>query len=279
MEQTTMQALLAADEERVRNTLCAGQTVDKSREIGLKTLSDELGALLLRYNAAYVDEPERQAAAAAMTATARDGLDLLLAGKTELTPGKRQLRAGAPWLLLLAVGCAAAGVWLLPRIEPAAWGCLALSVLAAFLSGRLWSKQGAAQAVSTLDPERMWQTLKKTAETMDRRLEEICDLLRAREEQRQAADGDRPPLEPEELELLSQLLEALYTADGEFALRQLKRLRPYLRDKGLELADYSPETAELFELLPSRRETATLRPALLYGKKLLMTGRAAAPLD
>ena len=95
MDKTTIQALLAEDEERVRNTLCAGQTVDKSRESALRTLGDELGGLLLRYNAAYIDEPERQAAAAAMTATARDGLDLLLAGKTELTPGKRQLRATA----------------------------------------------------------------------------------------------------------------------------------------------------------------------------------------
>ena len=82
-----------------------------------------------------------------------------------------------------------------------------------------------------------------------------------------------------ELELVCELLEALYTASGDYALRQLKRLRPYLREKGIETVDYGPETAELFERLPSKQGTATLRPALLYGGKLLMAGRAAAPMD
>lgn len=279
MDKTTMQALLAEDAERVQNTLRAGQTVDKSRESGLRTLSDELGALLLRYNAAYVDDPERQAAAAAMTATARDGLDLLLAGKTELTQPKRQMRLGAPWLLMAALACGGAGVWLLAKYEIAAWCCLAAAVLLAFVAGRIWTKQGAAEAVSTLDPERMWHTLRQTAETMDRKLEELGDLRRSREAQRQAEEREKLPLEQAELELLSELLEALYTANGDYALRQLKRLRPYLREKGIETVDYGPETAELFERLPSRQGTATLRPALLYGGKLLLTGRAAAPQD
>ena len=279
MDKTTMTSLLAEDEERVRGTLCAGQTVDKSRESGLRTLSDELGALLRRYNAACVDDPERQAAAAAMTATARDGLDLLLAGKTELTAPARQLRLGAPWLLIAALACGGAGVWLLAKNELAACICLGAALLLAFVSGRIWTKLGAAQAVSTLDPERLWHTLKQTAETMDRKLDELSDLRRAREERRQAEESAKLPLEQTELELVCELLEALYTASGDYALRQLKRLRPYLREKGIETVDYGPETAELFERLPSKQGTATLRPALLYGGKLLMAGRAAAPMD
>ena len=147
----------------------------------------------------------------------------------------------------------------------------------AFLAGRLWTKPGKPQAVSTLDADVMWYTLKKTAETMDRKLGEYSALAQARRAQEQAAESERPPLEQAELELLGELLEALYTANGDYALRQLKRLRPYLREKGLELVEYSAETAEYFDLLPTKNAAATLRPALLYGKKLLMTGRAAVP--
>lgn len=277
MKQTTMQALLLSDEERVRRTLQAGQTVDKSRESGMKTLRDELGALLLRYNASCIDDPERQAVADAMTAAAQDGLDLLLAGRTELRARAPEHRLGAPWLLLAALGFGAASVWLLPRLAPAGWAAVALAVLCAFLAGRLWTKPGGIETENTLDAEILWRTLQKTAETMDRKLGDFASLAEVRRAGEQAAAGDKPPLSPEELELLGELLEALYTENGAFALRQLGRLRPYLREKGIETADYSAETAELFELMPTKNAAATLRPALLFGKKLLMTGRAAVP--
>ena len=279
MEQTTMQALLASDEERVRNTLRAGQTVDLSRESALRTLGDELGVLLLRYNAGCVDDPERQAVADAMTAAARDGLDLLLAGRTELKPGKREARLGAPWLLLLAAALGAAALWLLPRYAPAGWVGCALALLCAYLSGRLWTKEGAPQAVDTLDPERLWATLRKTAETMDRKIDAFSALARERRERERAAEREKLPLDREELALVAELLEALYAQNGDFALRQLRRLLPWLRARGVETADYGAETAELFELLPIRSETVTLRPALLHEGKLLLTGRAAAPQD
>ena len=40
------------------------------------------------------------------------------------------------------------------------------------------------------------------------------------------------------------------------------------------IADYSDDTAELVELLPSRNPTMTQRPALLAGEKLLLSGKA-----
>ena len=77
---------------------------------------------------------------------------------------------------------------------------------------------------------------------------------------------------------MEELLEALYTANGDYALLKLKRLRPYLKEKGLELVDYSADTAELFELMPSKNAAVTLRPAIVHEKKLLAAGRATAPL-
>ncbi len=279
MNDTTMKALLLSDEERVRNALKAGQSVDQDRDSGARILDEELGALLLRYNAAFVDDPERQAAADAMTATAREGLRLLGANRTTVKSTRRETRAGAPWLLLLAAALSAASAWLLTQKPPyfAAAG-FALALLCAFLSGRLWTKPGQAAVENTLDTDILWQTLSLTAETIDRKTDELSSLARARREEAKAAERDKLPLGEKELELMEELLEALYTANGDYALLKLRRLRPYLKEKGLELVDYSADTAELFELMPSKNAAVTLRPAIVHEKKLLAAGRATAPL-
>ena len=74
MESTTMQALLAADEEKVTNTLRANITVDKSRERCVETLRGELGDMILRYNADCSDDVLRQAVADSMASAVRDSM-------------------------------------------------------------------------------------------------------------------------------------------------------------------------------------------------------------
>ena len=91
--------------------------------------------------------------------------------------------------------------------------------------------------------------------------------------------GGAAALDEASLKLVGSLLEALYADNGDFALRQLKQLRPWLNRHGIELKDYGPETAELFELLPSKKTSATLRPALVAGEKLLLVGRATEPAE
>ena len=277
-EDVDLQALLSTDEERVYNTLRAAQNEDKNREKTVRLLSDEWGALLLRHNAACVDDRMRQAEADAMTAAARDSLDLLLAGRAELEKGGGRTRAGAPYLLIAAALFCAAAVYLLGTHPLAAYIGVGLAVILAFLAGRLWHKEGAARAVSCLDPDTVWRTMKKTTETMDRKLRELAELEQERQNKREAENANQP-LDPQELALLCELLEALYTNNGDYALRQLGKIRTYLRQKGLELVDYSDETEELFELLPSKKGAATLRPALMHGDKLLKIGRATQPVD
>ncbi|MBR6839892.1 MAG: hypothetical protein IKM82_04810, partial [Oscillospiraceae bacterium] len=80
--------------------------------------------------------------------------------------------------------------------------------------------------------------------------------------------------DPEALQLFGDLLEGLYSGNGDFALRQLRKLQPWLASKGIETRDYAPDTAEMFDLLPTRSTPATLRPALLTEGKLLTTGKA-----
>ena len=131
-----------------------------------------------------------------------------------------------------------------------------------------------------LDADVVWKTLKKALETMDRKSEEYL----AQEETwiREQKDTSSPASaswSPETLRLLGDLLEALYAGNGDYALRQLKKLLPWLRQQGIEAVDYSPESADLFEVLPTKRASATQRPALVREGTLLLAGRATEHVD
>ena len=77
--------------------------------------------------------------------------------------------------------------------------------------------------------------------------------------------------------LSGDLLEALYMDNGTLALRQLRKLPPYLHRQGITLEDYDGQNAQRFELLPTKRQPGTLRPALTKGERLLLPGRATVP--
>ena len=134
MEQTSMAALLQADEERLRHTLRANDSMDKNREVFLETLREELGGMLLRYNAACAPDRMRQALAESLTATALDSLDLLRAGGAEKEVPRREISAWASLLLLIAVGAAAAGLLLIGKLQTVGMICLGAAVLIAELA-------------------------------------------------------------------------------------------------------------------------------------------------
>ena len=280
MESTTMLALLAADEEKVTNTLRANITVDKSRERCVETLRGELGDMILRYNADCSDDVLRQAVADSMASAVRDSMEFLLAGAMETKKGEKKARAGAPLLLILAIAMCAAGIFLLREqmvTEYAVYGCLAAAVLLAFVAGRIWFKDRDVSARLSLDPDAVWYTMKRTAETMDRKLREFSERAKALEEKNAETEGETPPLTQEELALFGDMLESLYADSGEYALRQVRKVVPYLKERGIELVDYDRNCRELFELFPTKNAAATLRPAILWNNKLLLIGRATEP--
>ncbi len=277
-EMETMQAILDADEERLRSTLRANDSMDKSRELFIETLNGELGDMLLRYNAACAPDRMRQAMAESLTATARDSLDLLKAGGAEKEVPKREVSAWASILLLLAVAAGAAGLYLAERFPLAGVIGPAAALLIAYLSGRIWYKKKQVSVRATLDPDKVWYAVRRMGETMDRRIDEFCE--RADEWRGKGPGGENAAaLSEEELRLFGDLLEALYAENGEFALRQLEKLRPCLRELGLETEDYTGENADLFEFFPSVHPGLTLRPAIRAGEKLLLPGRATDAAD
>ena len=276
MEQTRILELLQADEDALRSTLRANRSVDKSREACAETLREELGTLLLRYNAACANDRTRQAVADGLTATARDALDLLLAGEVEQETPRRRVNAWAVVLLLAALLCGAGA--LLPVARQVVLACFVGTLLFGFLAGRFWFTAQKPGVRAVVDPEAAWFALKKTAETMDRKLDEIAAVERE-QEGKSAAGASADPLSREELALFSDLLEALYAGSGPFALRQLAKIPAFLEKQGVELADYGDDTAEMFELLPSRNPAMTQRPALLAGDRLLVSGKATEQVN
>ena len=277
METVTMEQLLKAEEEKIRGEIRADTTIDQDRTQSVSRLKETLAQVLLRYNAAISGNQTRQAIADSMTAAIQDACGFLLASTAEKEISKRPLRAGAIISLLCSIICCLSSLLLFGQKMSFLIGCIlmVLAIFLAFLSGRLWYGEREVQVRTGLDDDTVWKTLRKTSATMDRKIDRLCELEDARiQEARNSAGETRQKISVEELNLLGDLLEGLYSENGEFSLRQLRKIKPYLQRQGIELEDYAANNAEFFEILPSKKGAATLRPALLEGETLLLAGKA-----
>ena len=277
METVTMEQLLKAEEEKIRGEIRADTTIDQDRTQSVSRLKETLAQVLLRYNAANSGNQTRQAIADSMTAAIQDACGFLLAGTAEKEISKRPLRAGAIISLLCSIICCLSSLLLFGQKMSFLIGCIlmVLAIFLAFLSGRLWYGEREVKVRTGLDDDTVWKTLRKTSATMDRKIDRLCELEDARiQEARNSAGETRQKISVEELNLLGDLLEGLYSENGEFSLRQLRKIKPYLQRQGIELEDYAANNAEFFEILPSKKGAATLRPALLEGETLLLAGKA-----
>ena len=277
METVTMEQLLKAEEEKIRGEIRADTTIDQDRTQSVSRLKETLAQVLLRYNAANSGNQTRQAIADSMTAAIQDACGFLLASTAEKEISKRPLRAGAIISLLCSIICCLSSLLLFGQKLSFLFGCIlmVLAIFLAFLSGRLWYGEREVKVRTGLDDDTVWKTLRKTSATMDRKIDRLCELEDARiQEARNSAGETRQKISAEELNLLGDLLEGLYSENGEFSLRQLRKIKPYLQRQGIELEDYAANNAEFFEILPSKKGAATLRPALLEGETLLLAGKA-----
>ena len=277
METVTMEQLLKAEEEKIRGEIRADTTIDQDRTQSVSRLKETLAQVLLRYNAANSGNQTRQAIADSMTAAIQDACGFLLASTAEKEISKRPLRAGAIISLLCSIICCLSSLLLFGQKMSFLIGCIlmVLAIFLAFLSGRLWYGEREVKVRTGLDDDTVWKTLRKTSATMDRKIDRLCELEDARiQEARNSAGETRQKISAEELNLLGDLLEGLYSENGEFSLRQLRKIKPYLQRQAFELEDYAANNAEFFEILPSKKGAATLRPALLEGETLLLAGKA-----
>ena len=124
-----------------------------------------------------------------------------------------------------------------------------------------------------VDPARIYRSVHTALLIVDRNLEEAASRARWTE----SGSGDfAQDTDEQELTVFADLLEAVYSGDGQFALDRLKSLKYYLHRRGIETADYREETREYFDRMPSADgQVLTIRPALLKDGKLLKKGLAA----
>ena len=275
-----MEDLLRARADKLRGELQADDLIDKNRARSVERLREAFGDMLLRYNADNSDDRFRQAMADGLTATANELFALLLAGTVKTDKSRRHVRLGGVAALLLAAVCALAAVLLIEPYRLVGYGLLLGCALGLFLAGRFWLSEREEHVRVGVDAEAVWRGLCRTGDTMDRKLDALSEQARAWEAERIAGNKpDSSALDPEELQLFSDLLEALYSGNGEVSLRQLKKVRAYLQERGVDIIEYDPSVAAFFEVLPTKNEARTLRPALMAGDKLLLAGRAAEHTD
>lgn len=280
MDSVNMSSLLQAEENKIRTELRADSTIDQNRRQSVDRLNEVLDRVLLRYSAANANDRKRQAVADCQAAAVRDMLGLLLAGTARKDIEKRRFRVGGVICLLLAVIFGLISALLIRDYYLPGCILMAAAALFGFLAGRLWYGEREVRVHAELDADVVWKTLKKAVETMDRKSEEyLAQEETWSREQTDASFTASASWSPETLRLLGDLLEALYAQNGDYAIRQLKKLLPWLHQQGIEAVDYSPETADLFELLPTKRSSATQRPALVSGETLLLAGRATEHVD
>lgn len=112
------------------------------------------------------------------------------------------------------------------------------------------------------------------ADKLEAIFKEMDDILRA---EQQSAEKQKQALSmavnPQEVQLLSYLMEAKYSGQGDFALEQLDEVEIYLAKMDILVIKYSKGNEKYFEFLEGDEEK-TIRPALIRGGKILAMGLA-----
>lgn len=281
----TMTELLEQDKEKLMAQLDSASTPDRAGAV----IEQEYDRLLYRYNEQCTSGAGR-AVCASMTQIARTEAGLVDSiGSTKIwesggkTPEKK-IR-GAAWAVLAAGAvCLAAGLAALAGSAaghalfglPVQLLLLAVGAVLLYLAGYLTGKPPKQEETKEqkiemmVDAGRIYRCMQAAVLTMDQNIQAAAE-----EEEQEAPGADAAAAaDRDEIELMAGLLEASCGGDARYALDKLNDIRYFLYKKGIDIVEYSPETADYFDLIPSKR-TGTIRPALAAGGKLLKKGLAA----
>ena len=282
--------LLEKDKENLLTELAAAKEPDRA----IRVLENELDKLLMTYNEQADSERERDAAAYMMQAV-RLSLPLVdSVGETKVwetgsVVEERKTRMWPLVIVLLIVAIVLCGVGLLPLVMdlggiekvdyvkqgPMLLGGLAAAFIAGLLPRRSAPKKTkAGQRVETnIDPNKVYISFRNALLAVDQNLEEIQSVQRW-EKREEAGKIDGHVVSDSELDIFSDLLTASYSKDPEYALEKIENIKYYLHKQQIEAVDYSAETAQFFDMMPSQR-AGTIRPALVADGKLLRKGMAS----
>ncbi|MBO4677824.1 MAG: hypothetical protein J5633_09795 [Oscillospiraceae bacterium] len=301
----TLQAIFEQNRERLISAVSGADAAT-----AIPVLNAELDRILYTFNDQEENARVREAAGS-MIQVAKAACSLVdTAGDTKIY-GRTDYGAAAPvkgrlpkWgLVLLILGvigaavttvgiqliasaaAAAAADWQSSGLPPR-WLLAALpllTVLLFFLAGMLLRRGKTApretlHAETKLDASLVCNRLLSVILVMDKRLEEV--RISARQEEKERQKEQASAMDPEELELLSRLLEDAYGRRGEDgqAEEEISQIRFYLHRKNIDVVDWTPEgngPGGWFDMMPAF-SGGTIRPALAADGVLLKKGMASA---
>lgn len=280
----TTRDLLERDKEALLGRISGADTPQSA----VTALDDELGRILLKYSETN-PSPRIGTEVRYALSTARAALSLIDSNgeiKTwEEAEPKKELSAAhlAPFgggaLAVIAAGLIFS---LAPDILSAlAWVLLAVGAFCLFYAGLQMGRgkrtpDKKVRFETRPDSDKIYHALLSVMTVIDSNLEDA-----RLEEAAEAA----PPLPGEEvkaaipadeLSLLGNLLMSAYASREEEGSREIiSDIRFYLHKKGIEVVDYTPDTARYFSRMPSKGK-GTLSPALIQDGTVLVKGLAAA---
>ena len=273
----TMVELLEDDRDRLIGELESAPQPDRA----LAIMEKETDRLLYRYNESEKYEVST-AAAADMMQVCRMGLPFVDSIGDNVVWTAGESKKSPPILISVGLFSAGAAFLLLSFFDLKGaidnlWGvfaCIAF-ITGAFLLGR--EKQAAVrpdtsrQKVENLiDAKSIYRTFKGMMQIVDQNISRA--VSRASTTSGTLSAGDE--ISEGELSLYAELLEAMYSRDGEAALDKMEDIRYFLHRNHIEVVDYTGNNREWFDVMPSI-SAATIRPALTCDGKLLKKGLAA----
>ena len=289
----TINEFLEKDKERFLQRLSSASGADRVIQI----CEEELNRILLQFNEANTDKRTGEEAWYAMQ-TARAALPLLdTAGEAKIynlasRQEERKIPRGLTLPLAAGIGSTAGGALLLAlgaghiaalTLFPVSALLLIAGMGGIFLAGRKSAGTAMPQVPGEVivkaetDSEKVYHSLSMMLNVVDHNLEEV-----SRKAALSAPGSDIPglsdqgasPVKKDELQLLSGLLESAYSRPEEaYARDMISEIRFYLHRRGVELVEYSLDTASLFDRMPAPSDR-TIRPALKSGTLVLMRGLA-----
>lgn len=238
---------------------CLGRTLERLR-IDARAEADTPA---LRRETDRLFEAAKQAALLMMSVTEAD----ISMDSQPLTRREKLIQA-LPWASA-AAGLLLAG-WMVIIGQSAA---AALGLVSAGLGvGQAWLKRGddtaGLRARTRVNVYELMRMTDRLTQAMD------DSLSQAMQEQAALPGASKTELTGDVLMPVQMLMEAVYTQDGDYALKAAPQLVNALNEQGVELVEYSPEHRDWFEMFPGTEDGLTIRPALVKEGKLLARGQA-----
>ena len=289
----TINEFLEKDKERFLQRLSSASGAERVIQI----CEEELNRILLQFNEANTDKRTGEEAWYAMQ-TARAALPLLdTAGEAKIynlasRQEERKISRGVTLPLAAGIGSTAGGALLLAlgaghiaalTLFPVSALLLIAGMGGIFLAGRKSAGTAMPQVPGEVivkaetDSEKVYHSLSMMLNVVDHNLEEVsrkASLSAPGSDIPGLSDQGASPLKKDELQLLSGLLESAYSRPEEaYARDMISEIRFYLHRRGVELVEYSSDTASLFDRMPAPSDR-TIRPALKSGTLVLVRGLA-----